>query len=497
MNNHHILEQNELQEPTLKEKAAKGFFWGGVSNFFQQLIGMCFGITIARILSPDDFGLVFMLAIFTALATSFIDSGFSSALMNRKTIEHRDYNAVFWFSALMGLGLYVVLFFLAPLIAGFYNQPVLTNLSRLLFLNFVFGSMGLVHLVLMNKKMMAKHSGIIGMASVFFSGAIGIVLALNGYAYWGLALQQVSQSLIATILRWYYSKWKPSWHLDFSPVKEMFGYSIKLLVTSMMAQLANHIFSVVFGKLYGKTETGYYGQGNKWASYGSQVLVGTLSIIAYPALVEAKTDMERQVRVFRKMLRFAAFITFPALLGLVFVGKEFILIALGEKWLNSVIFLQLFCLYGVNTCLSSLYTTLIWSHEKSTVYMRVTITLLFTQLMALFVIYIFHGSILLMICIYIALYWLSTLWFHYFANRITGLMMKDVMKDLLPYVFAACIGLVTAWVATFAIENVYIKFVVKCVVMTVVYALTLWYGNSVIAKESFQYLMGMIKKTNK
>ena len=494
MNNQHILRQDEQQKPTLKEKAAKGFFWGGLSNFFQQLIGMCFGIAMGRILSPDDYGLVTMLYIFPALASSFIDSGFSSALMNRKTIEHRDYNAVFWFGTLMGFGLYIVLFFLAPLIARFYNQPVLTNLSRILFLNFLFNAMGMAHHVLLYKKMMAKQWGLIGMASVLFSGVFGVVLALNGYAYWCIALHQVAQSLITMILRWYYSKWKPSWKLDFSPIKEMFGYSIKLLVTGMAAQITNHIFSVFFGKLYGESVTGYYAQGNKWASYGSQVVAGMLGGVAYPALVEAKTDVERQVRIFRKMLRFGAFITFPAMLGLALTGKEFILITLGEKWVNSVIFLQLFCLFGINTWLSSLYTTLIWSHEKSTIYMRVSITLLISQLMALFVIHFFHGSILLMLCAYIVLYCLSTLWFHYFANRIIGLKTKDVMKDLFPYVLTACISVTVAWGTTFAIENIYIKFVVKCMVMAVVYALTLWYGNSVIAKESFLYLKGMIKK---
>ena len=125
------------EEPSLKEKTARGLFWGGISNFVQQVIGMAFGIAIARILSPDDYGLVAMLAIFTAIANTVMDSGFTTALVNRKTIEHRDYNAVFWFNMFVAVGAYLILFFAAPWIAWFYNQPVLTPLSRILFLTFI------------------------------------------------------------------------------------------------------------------------------------------------------------------------------------------------------------------------------------------------------------------------------------------------------------------------------------------------------------------------
>ena len=166
-----------MPEATLKEKTAKGLFWGGISNFVQQVIGMAFGIAIARILSPDDYGLVAMLAIFTAMANAVMDSGFTTALINRKTIEHRDYNAVFWFNVFAAIGMYVILFFTAPLIARFYNQPVLVHLSRIVFLSFILASSGIAHNAYLLKKIMAKQRGIIDMAAVFCSGAVGLVLA--------------------------------------------------------------------------------------------------------------------------------------------------------------------------------------------------------------------------------------------------------------------------------------------------------------------------------
>ena len=482
--------QKEHQELTLKEKTAKGFFWSGLSYFFQQFIGMLFGIVIARILSPDDYGLIAMLAIFTAIASTLIDSGFSSALINRKTIEDKDYNAVFWFSTFMGCCIYLILFFIAPLIAEFYNQPILINLSRLVFLNFLFGSMGITHNVLLIKKIMAKQRGIIDVVSILVSGTAGIILALSGYAYWGLAIQQLLQTVMATSLRWYFSKWKPTFQFDFSPIKEMFGYSIKLFITNVFAQITNNIFSVIIGRLYGKSENGYYSQGNKWATYGSFAIVGTFNSIAQPILVEAKTDTKRQLNVFRKMLRLGAFITFPVLLGFAFIGKEFILITIGGKWLNSVIFMQLFCLWGINSYLNSLYTMLIWSHEKSNLYMNIMIIFFSSQLVALFILSPY--GILPMICVYIILYFLSTFVFQFYANRIIGLRVKDVIKDLFPYASATIIAITAAWLVSFNIDNIYIKLTTKIMITAVIYCGILWFSNSVIFRESLEYLKGKI-----
>lgn len=473
------------QESTLKEKTAKGFFWGGISNFLQQIIGMIFGVIIARILSPDDYGLIAMLAIFTAIANTITDSGFCSALINRKTIEHKYYNAVFWFSFFIGSCVYIILFFAAPLIADFYNQPILCSLSRILFLSFLINGLGGAHHAMLVKQIKAKERGLTDIISVVCSGIIGLILALNGFAVWGLAIQQVFQSFISTALRWYYSRWRPTFQFDFSPIKEMFGYSIKLFITSIFAQITNNLFSTVFGKLYGKGLTGHYAQGNKWATYGSFVIVGTFNGIAQPVLVEAKTDLLRQLNIFRKMLRFGAFITFPALLGFAFVGKEFIFIFLGDKWMDSVIFMQLFCIWGINSYLISLYTMLIWSHEKSNIYMNIMVSLFICQLLALY--FSSSAGIMFMIYVYIGLYYLSTFAFHFYANRIIGLKLKNVVKDLFPYVSASVIAIAAAWLASYYIDNIYIKFMVKVLVTVVTYISILWFSNSVILKESVQY----------
>lgn len=478
-----------MSEPkTLKQRTAKGIFWGGISNFIQQAVGMIFGIFIARILSPEDYGLVAMLAIFTSVISSLMDGGFSSALINRPTIEHRDYNAVFWFNILVSIGVYIVLFFFAPLIANFYRQPVLVDLSRILFLSFIFSSAGLAHNAFLVKKIMAKQRGFIDIVAVGVAGLVGLVLALKGFASWGLVIMQLVQTLTGTLLRWYFVRWKPTFRFDFTPLREMFSYGIKLTVTTIAVQVENNLISVILGRAYGKTDVGYYAQGSKWAIQGSSVLVAALNSVAHPILAETRDDRERQLNVFRKMVRFGALITFPSLFGLMLTGYEFIVITLGVKWLSCVPFLQLFCLWGVCYNLTTIYTSLALSHGKSSIYMNITIAVFGAQLIVLFLCHHFVVGILLMTTIYILVFGVSILFWHHCTARLIDLSLRDMVIDIAPYLLAVSVAIFLAWLAANPFTNVYLRFAIKTIVTASVYVAILKITHSDIFDEALVFL---------
>jgi O-antigen/teichoic acid export membrane protein len=423
--------EQQKPEPTLKEKTAKGLFWGGVGNLVQQGIGLIFGIVIARILSPDDYGLVGMLAIFTAIANTILDSGFTSALVNKKEIRHEDYNAVFWFSVFVGTGMYVVLFFAAPFIAHFYGKPQLTGLSRLLFLSFLIGSTGFAHNAILFKKLMVKERVKIDISAVFVSGAGGLILALNGFAYWGLALQTVLYITTIVILRWYFSPWKPTFDFNFTPIKSMIGFSSKLFFTNIVNQVSNNLLSVIIGKSYGERQTGLYSQGYKWMIVGYNIVGSMISSVVLPVFVEANEDKTRQLQIFRKMIRFGAFISFPVLFGLAFVAREFILILLGEKWLESVPFLQLFCIQAGLAYLGYLYYQLLVSRGKSAVIMWYNIFISLTMLISMLI--IVRYGILYIVIAYMSISILSIIGWYYLARELIKLRWIHVIKDILPY----------------------------------------------------------------
>ena len=477
-----------MSEETLKEKTAKGLFWGGISTFLQQIIGMVFGIVIARILNPDDYGLVAMLAIFSAIANTIMDSGFTTALINKKTIRHEDYNAVFWFSAFCGIIIYVILFLLAPFIAKFYNQSVLTNLSRVLFLSFLFSSLGIAHNALLFKQLKVKQRGIIDIAAVSVSGLIGLILALSGFAFWGLAIQAVSQSLTSTILRWYFSKWKPSLSFDFSPIKEMFGFSSKILFNNILGQISTNIFSVLLGKYYTVTDTGYYGQGNKWMYLGNSVIVGMIQNVAQPVLVEVIEEKVRQKNVFRKMLRFGAFISFPAMFGLALVAKEFILITLGLKWIKSVEYIQLLSIMGAFNFISVLYTNILYTYGKSSlILISSTIIYFFYILLALLlasfgIYYLVLGGVFYSIIVTVFVW-------CFISRKIIRVSLGDLLKDISPYLFLTIGVFILVSFLTMSIVDVYILFFVKIFLFLVFYLMILWLFKSVVLQDIIKHII--------
>ena len=431
-----------MAEQSLKEKTAKGLFWGGVSNGVQQVLNLLFGLVLARILNAEDYGMVGMLAIFSAIAGTIQESGFTSALTNQKEIRHEDYNAVFWFSVLTGVAFYILLFFCAPLIADFYGKEELIGLSRLLFLSFVLGGIGIAPNAYLFKTLMVKERAKIDVFSLICSGIVGVTLALNGFAYYGLAIQTTTYIGVGSLLKLFYSPWKPSLSFSWKPLKAMFGFSSKLILTNIFTQVNNNIFSVVIGKFYTPTQLGFYSQGQKWMGMGNMLIGGMITGVAQPVLVEVKDDAEREARVFRKMVRFGAFVSFPAMLGLAFVAPEFIEILLGRKWIESVPFLQLFCLWGAIGYMWNLYTSLLVGYGRSDVYLGGIILTGLLQISVVAATYTL--GIYAMVIGYVIVYYASFLYWQYFTRKHVPVRAFQIEKDIIPYLGASLIAIAIA-----------------------------------------------------
>ncbi|MDR2086339.1 MAG: lipopolysaccharide biosynthesis protein [Dysgonamonadaceae bacterium] len=475
-----------MAESSLKQKTAKGLFWGGISSGMQQLLSASFGIYFARILSPDDYGLVAMLAIFLGIAGVIVYNGLSVALTNKADANQEDYNAVFWATLFLGISIYVLLFFGAPLIAEFYKAPELTALSRVLFLVFPFHALGVVSYTVMFKKLMTKQQAMIDIIAMLISLSTGLFLALKGYAYWALVIQSLIQIALTTVLKFIIAPWKPTLTINFAPLKQMFSFSIKLFFTGIFTQITTNIFSVLLGKFYNETQVGYYSQGQKWTVMGSQFIGGMIMYVTQPVLVQVNEDPERQTNVLRKLIRFGAFLSFPLMLGLAFVGKEFILITIGEKWLPAIPFLQLFCIWSAFGFLWTLYTNLIFTKGHSNLYMYGMLITGLLQLIAIICLY--PLGILPMIAGYVFACFTGLIIWQYYVHKLTGLRLKDVLKDILPYlgVTLFCFGI--AWLLTKNIRNLYWLFAGKIVIVGLLYLFIMKISNSVIFKECMEFM---------
>lgn len=469
----------------LKERTAKGLMWGAINNLTSQLLMALIGIILGRLLTPADYGMVGMLAIFTAITGSLQESGFTAALTNLKEATHREYNAVFWTSTGISILLYLVLYVSAPLIADYFHQPGLIPLSRLVFASLLLAGIGIAHAAYMFRNMMNREKAITGFFALVGSGIIGITLALNGYSYWSLAWQQFAYICIINIGRLYYVRWMPSFHIDLTPIREMIGFSSKILITNIINQVNNNILSFIFGRLFTAGAVGNYTQAAKWNTMGHSLISGTMQQVAQPVLASINEEENRQLNVFRKMLRFTAFLSMPAMLGLAFIA-DFIVVLLGEQWTDSVPLLRMLCISGAFLPIHTLYQNLFISHGRSDTYMWCSVALVITQIVVVMV--FATWGIEIMIAAYVVTLILWTGIWQVLAYRLIQLRFINLLKDVCPFLLATigCIGV--AYYATLFITNVIALILSRIIITSLLYMAIMKIAHVKIFKECIQFI---------
>ncbi len=485
-----------MGKDSLKDKVAGGLVWSSIGNGAQLLLGTLFGIFLARILTPDDYGMVGLLQVFTYIAVTLQDSGFRTALANRKEVRHEDYNAVFWFNISVSSAIYVLLFFAAPWITEFYQQSeaadvhdlsVLTPLARYSFLGFVIASLGTAPCAYLFRTLQVKQKAIITITSLTISSLIGITMALLGFAYWGLATQNIAFVTCNTILFWYFAKWRPSLPVSFRPLKEMFGFSCKLLVTDICNIINGSVLAIMLGRFYSTYSVGIYNQANKWTYMGSNMLLGTVREVAQPILRNVSDDRERHKRVFRKMLRFTAFIVFPCMFGLAYVAHEFILITVGEKWIESIPLMQILCIFSFTGPIQHLCQNLIITKERSDLILWSTLDFGILLLLSVYVSYPY--GIRAMVCAFALLNvcWLLV-WF-FFVRREIGLRLYEAFLDIAPYAGIAAACMIISSLIVSPMTNIYLLFGTKIITAAMLYIGLMWLCGSATFKECMNFLL--------
>ncbi len=482
-------------ESELKDKAAKGFIWAFLNNGATQLLNAVFGVVLLNILLPADYGLVGILTAFTLIANSLQDSGFVTALTNKKDATHNDYNSAFWFNITVSLCLYIIFFFSAPLIAYFFEKPVLTSLARYYFLGFFIASFSIVPRAILFRQLKQRELAIMGVAALIVSGIVGICMALNGMAYWGIATQTLTFNLMVSILSWILSKWKPKLSFSITPIKEMFGFSSKMLITNIFNQLNSQIFSLVFGKIYTEDKVGEYTQANKWNLMGSSLITGMVQGVAQPTFVQVGDDLERLRRAFSKMLRFTCFITFPIMFCLSLVSHEFIMTLAKDEWESSAHLMQMLCIAGAFLPIATLYYNLIISRGKSDIYMWNIIAQGSAILGSVILVHAAGGDMDAMIITYICIVilWIS-IW-HIFLKQEIHYPFFSALKDIMPFLAVALIAAAAAYFATLPLANLEptrINFAIllfcRVIIVAAVYLMLLWILGAKILKECISYL---------
>lgn len=358
---------------SLKHKTVKGVVWSSVERFSVGGLQFIIMIIMARLLTPDDYGVVAMLQVFIAVSQSLIDSGFSQALIRKLDRTQQDYSTVFYFNIGVGILLYFVLFAVAPWIAHFYNAPELVDITRVIAIGMAFNSFTVVQRAILTINLDFKTQAKATITASVVSGGVGIGMAYGGCGVWSIVAQQVSNLGINAIMLWKVSCWRPSWCYSWRSFRELFGFGSKLLLSGLLNTLWNNIYLILIGKFFSKADLGYYTRAYQFADFPSSILTGVFQRVTYPVLCNLQDDNERLSLNYRKLLKIIAYIIFPLMIGLAAISTPLILILLKEQWLFTADLLKVICVSAMFFPVHALNLNLLQVKGRSDLFLRLEV----------------------------------------------------------------------------------------------------------------------------
>lgn len=328
---------------SVASKSIHGIVWSAIERFSLQGTHFIIGVILARLLSPSDFGMIGMLSIFLSVSQTFIDCGFSNALIRQKDSNAKDFGTAFLVNMSISFVAFGVLFGIAPFVADFYQMPELNGVMRAVSITLIINALFTVHKVRLTKNVDFKTQSKASFSAALISGVLGIVLAYNGFGVWSLVYQTICNSVLNLFLLTILLKWFPTPIFDKDSFKELFGFGSRIFVASIISSIYSNLYNIVIGKQFSASNLGYYTRADSLANLPSQNIAGILSRVTYPILSQLQDDSERLRSIYIKYLQLSCFVVFPLMMGLSALAKPFVILLLGEKWLPSVLLLQILC----------------------------------------------------------------------------------------------------------------------------------------------------------
>jgi len=332
-----------MAEASLKGKAVKGVLWNAINTYANQGLAFVLGIILARLLSPSDYGLVGMTSIFFAISNVFIDSGFGSALVQKKDRNEDDYCTVFYINLVVSLFSYFALFLIAPGVADFFQQPLLKDLMRVSALTLIINALVSTS---RNKLYVAvdfKTTTKVSLTSACISGGVALYCAYSGYGVWTLVIQSIVGAIVSAVLLFYYVRWIPRRKFSKSSFDKLFGYGSKILVASLISAIYDNIYNFIIGKKFSSASLGIYTKGYGFASFAGLTTASVLQSVVFPLFSDIQDDPQRLLKAYCRYIKMTAFVVFPLLMGLCGIAKPFVIFLITEKWADCIIILQILC----------------------------------------------------------------------------------------------------------------------------------------------------------
>ena len=357
----------------LKDKTINGVIWSAIEKFSVQGVVFFVGLIMARLLTPEDFGVVGMLTIFLSISQTFVDSGFSNALIRKIDRTDVDCSTVFYFNVVIGFLCFSLLYLFSPLIADFYNTPQLVSVTRVLALTLLLNSLIVVQVALFTIRIDFKTQAKINLTGAIISGFLGIYLAYSGFGVWALVYQTVLRSVINVIMYWSIARWKPLFVFSLSSFHELFSFGSKLLISSLLHTCYLNMANMVIGRFYSAKDLGYYERGQQFGKLPEEATVSVFQRVTFPVLSTIQNDDRHLIATYRKLMKTSSIIIFFVMFLLIVLAKPFVIVLLTEKWEQSVIYLQLYCFANMFNHITRLNLILLQVKGRSDLFLKLEI----------------------------------------------------------------------------------------------------------------------------
>lgn len=442
--------------------------WNSVQQFGVMFISFAVNILLARLLTPEDFGIIGMIMVFIALSEVFVDGGFASALIQKKAPTNADYSTVFYWNLFISLLLFILLFITAPFIERFYEMSNLTLILRVQGIILIINAFNIIQFNQLRKKLRFRELANVALIATLIGAIIGVIMAYLGYGVWSLVVKLLATSFFTTVFLWLKSKWIPSLVFSKRSFKDLFGYGAFILLTSLVDKIYNNIQQLIIGKVFSAGDLGYFTQAKKMEDIPVRGLSAVVNQVTFPVFSELQDDIERMKRGISKSLKAITFINFPMMVLLIVIAEPLILILLTDKWEASIPYFQILCIAGMIWTVLTTNTNIFKALGRSDMYFYVqfgkrvvgVLTILIGLRFGIF-------GMLYAVAINAYLFFFIN---AYYSSKLTGYRIMHQIKDIGPqYILAVFVGIITHFVGTYMSVNVYVDLVILSLVYLILY----------------------------
>lgn len=431
---------------SLRQKTISGLKWSFIESVFNQGIQFIVGIILARILSPNEFGLIGMLTFFIAISQSFIDSGFSQALIRKQNCTDADYSTVFYFNLIIGILFYLLLFFSAGLISDFYSEPQLFNLIRVLGIVLIINATTILQRTILTKEINFKLQTRISIIASITSGVVGIWMAYSGYGVWSLVGKTIVQQLTNSLLLWLWNRWIPGWVFDKESFKELFSFGSRLMFSGLLDTTYKNLYYLIIGKFFSPVQLGYYTRAEQFSNLPSANITGIIQRVSYPVLASIQDEPEHLKMGYKKIIKVTMLISFTLMLAMAAIAKPMINVLIGPQWTTAATYLQLLCFVGMIYPLHVLNLNILNVKGRSDLFLKLEIIkkILSIPIIIVGIMIGIKAMILGMFIFSIVAYFINSYWSGLLINYSVKEQLIDIVPSFLFAVFlSSCIFLPT------------------------------------------------------